>query len=155
MSKLLKTNRDCIAQDVLKRLQVGRPLGDELLTKFILFLPELHKNSDECNGSDNFALLRHDVVSAYRLNHADRLIGFDLGACYGAISEVERVSQDYSKMVAKNNGLRNENVKLRELARFIMHQCNDGNPRCDECIDWNDGECVALLRMRELGVEVN
>ena len=46
-----------------------------------------------------------------------------------------------------------ENARLRELARFIMHQCNDGNPRCDECIGWNDGECVALLRMRELGVE--
>lgn len=47
-----------------------------------------------------------------------------------------------------------ENAKLRELVRFIMHQCNEGNPRCDECIGWNDGECVALLRMRELGVEV-
>lgn len=48
-----------------------------------------------------------------------------------------------------------ENVKLRELVRFIMHQCNDGNPRCDECIDWNDGECVALQRIRELGIEVD
>lgn len=44
--------------------------------------------------------------------------------------------------------------ELLELARFIMHQCNDGNPQCDECIGWNDGECVALLRMRELGIEV-
>ena len=51
--------------------------------------------------------------------------------------------------------LQAENAKLRELVRFIMHQCNDGNPRCDECIDWNDGECVALIRMRELGVEVD
>lgn len=48
-----------------------------------------------------------------------------------------------------------EVAKLRELVRFIMHQCNDGNPRCDECISWNDGECVALQRMRELGVEVD
>lgn len=48
-----------------------------------------------------------------------------------------------------------ENAKLRGLVQFIMHQCNDGNPRCDECIDWNDGECVALQRMRELGVEVD
>ena len=45
--------------------------------------------------------------------------------------------------------------KLRELVRYIMHQCNDGNPRCDECIGYNDGECVALLRMRELGVGVD
>lgn len=51
------------------------------------------------------------------------------------------------------SNLMTENAKLRELARFIMHQCNDGNPRCDECISWNDGECVALLRMRELGVD--
>lgn len=50
--------------------------------------------------------------------------------------------------------LQAENAKLRELVRDIMHQCNDGNPRCDECIGRNDGECVALLRMRELGVEV-
>ena len=47
-----------------------------------------------------------------------------------------------------------ENDRLRELARFIMHQCNDGNPRCAECIGWNNGECVALRRMRELGVDV-
>ena len=50
--------------------------------------------------------------------------------------------------------LKAENAKLRELVRFIMHQCNDGNPRCDECIGWNDGECVALLRMREMGVDL-
>lgn len=50
--------------------------------------------------------------------------------------------------------LKAENEKLRRLVRYIMHQCNDGNPRCDECIGWNDGECVALQRMRELGVEV-
>ena len=48
-----------------------------------------------------------------------------------------------------------QNAKLRELVRFIMHQCNDSNPRCDECIGWNDGECVALLRTRELGIEVD
>ena len=53
------------------------------------------------------------------------------------------------------NQLKAENAKLRELVRFIMHQCNDGNPRCDECIGWNDGECVALQRMRELGIEVD
>lgn len=48
-----------------------------------------------------------------------------------------------------------ENAKLRELVRYIMHQCNDGNPRCSECTDWNGGECVALQRMRKLGVEVD
>ena len=48
-----------------------------------------------------------------------------------------------------------ENEQLRKLVRFIMHQCNDGNPRCDECIEWNGGECVALLRMRELGIGVD
>lgn len=47
-----------------------------------------------------------------------------------------------------------ENAKLRELVRFIMHRCNDGNPRCDECIEWNYSECVSLQRMRELGIEV-
>jgi hypothetical protein len=46
-----------------------------------------------------------------------------------------------------------ENEKLRELVRFIMHQCNDGNPQCDECIDWNGGECVALTRMRGMGLK--
>ena len=46
-------------------------------------------------------------------------------------------------------------ASLEELALFIMHQCNDGNPRCDECIGWNGGECVALTRMRELGLEVD
>ena len=51
-----------------------------------------------------------------------------------------------------NGELREENERLRGLARFIMHQCNEGNPRCDECIDRNGGECVALLRMRELEV---
>lgn len=48
-----------------------------------------------------------------------------------------------------------ENTNLRKLVRFVMHQCNDGNPRCDGCIDLNGGECVALQRMREAGIEVN
>ena len=51
--------------------------------------------------------------------------------------------------------LKEKNAKLRWLVRFIMHQCNDGNPRCEECIGWNDGECVSLSRMRELGIEVD
>lgn len=59
------------------------------------------------------------------------------------------------KLHERNDELRADNAKLRELVRLIMHQCNDGNPRCDECIGWNDGECAALLRMRELGVEVD
>lgn len=62
-------------------------------------------------------------------------------------------TKDCPSLVAYVEGLEAENAKLRELVRYIMHQCNDGNPRCDECIGWNDGECVALLRMRELGVD--
>lgn len=65
------------------------------------------------------------------------------------------LSAEVHLLAAKADRLERENAKLRELARFIMHQCNDGNPRCDECIGWNDGECVALLRMRELGAEVD
>lgn len=63
------------------------------------------------------------------------------------------LSTEVHLLAAKADSLEQENAKLRELARFIMHQCNDGNPRCDECVGWNDGECVALLRMRELGVD--
>lgn len=59
-----------------------------------------------------------------------------------------------SEGVKELRRLQDENAKLRELVRFIMHQCNDGNPRCNECIGWNGGECVALQRMRELGIEV-
>lgn len=75
---------------------------------------------------------------------------------YETVSVTRRVLCD---MIANRESdlddLREENAKLRELVRFIMHQCNDGNLRCDECVGWNDGECVALLRMRELGVEVD
>lgn len=59
---------------------------------------------------------------------------------------------DVSDIKAELLVLKAENEKLRWLVRFIMHQCNDGNPRCEECIGWNDGECVSLLRIRELGV---
>ena len=66
----------------------------------------------------------------------------------GKTEETRRyVSEDFS-------AISRENAKLRELVRFIMHQCNDGNPRCNECIGWNGGECVALQRMRKLGIEV-
>lgn len=68
--------------------------------------------------------------------------------------ELDAAKHDLSLFSERIVELGAENAKLRELARIIMHQCNDGNPRCDECIGWNDGECVALLRMRELGVEV-
>lgn len=64
--------------------------------------------------------------------------------------------QASNEVIAEDHAaLCEHNAKLRELVRFIMHQCNDGNPRCDECIGWNDGECMALLRMRELGIEVD
>lgn len=70
-------------------------------------------------------------------------------------AEVEAAKHDLSIFSGRIVELDAENAKLRELALYIMHQCNDGNPRCNECIDWNDGECVALLRMRELGIEAN
>ena len=61
----------------------------------------------------------------------------------------------HDEQFERARSLQAENAKLRELVHFIMHQCNDGNPRCDECIGWNGGECVALQRMREMGVEVD
>lgn len=64
-------------------------------------------------------------------------------------------TKDCSSLVEYVRQLEGKVDELRELARFIMHQCNDCNPRCDECIGWNGGECVALLRMRELEVEVD
>lgn len=65
-------------------------------------------------------------------------------------TELAMEASDKAMEIAR---LQAENAKLRELVRFIMHQCNDGNPRCDECADWNGGECVALQRMREMGVD--
>lgn len=82
------------------------------------------------------------------------------GAKYLGLT-ANRLARVASDLEAENSRLRamrdtwaENDASLRELVRFIMHQCNDGNPRCDECIGWNDGECVALLRMRELGFEV-
>ena len=73
--------------------------------------------------------------------------------------ENEKLREEFDKMdkwhSAELIAAMKENAKLRELVRYIMHQCNDGNPRCDECIGWNDGECVALQRMREAGIEVD
>lgn len=69
-------------------------------------------------------------------------------------TEKEALCARIDELCAEVERLKGENAKLRKLVRFIMHQCNDGNPRCDECIGWNGGECVALQRMRELGVDV-
>lgn len=75
---------------------------------------------------------------------------------YRVTNEGVLLSKDEKEFIIDHiTRMQAENAKLRELVRYIMHQCNDGNPRCDECIGWNDGECVALLRMRELGVEVD
>lgn len=144
-------SRKYIAREVLKRLRLGEPLGEELIRKFIRFLPELYKDS---NGYDDFAKLRHDVFSAFRYDHADRLIGFDLGVCLGAISEEESVSLDYAQEITS---LRVNNSKLRELARDL-YECGDS---CTHCRHWNqdDGFYCDLgvgwkaRRMRELGVE--
>lgn len=89
-------------------------------------IDKLRKSADEWNGSNMFELAR---------------------MCREAADTIWQLRDDLQRANA-------ENAKLRELVRFIMHQCNDGNPRCDECIGWNDGECVALQRMRELGVEL-
>lgn len=68
--------------------------------------------------------------------------------------EIEAAKHDLSLFSSVLVASKFENAKLRELVRFIMHQCNDGNPRCEECVGWNGGECVALLRICELGIEV-
>ena len=73
--------------------------------------------------------------------------------CADLVDERERLRSCLSDDADNARQIMGENARLMELARFIMHQCNDDNPRCDECIGWNDGECVALLRMRELRVE--
>lgn len=69
--------------------------------------------------------------------------------------EVRELKAENARLRAARDTWAENDAKLRELVRFIMHQCNDGNPRCDECIGWNDGECVALLRTHELGMGVN
>lgn len=137
-------SRKYIAREVLKRLQLGEPLGEELIRKFIRFLPELYKDS---NGYDDFAKLRHDVFSAFRYDHADRLIGFDLGACWGAISEEESVSLDYAQAITS---LRVENSKLRELVQglWFAAQYLGMNP------DGATGSGFAR-QMRELGMELD
>ena len=155
-------SRKYIAREVLKRLRLGEPLGEELIRKFIRFLPELYENS---NGYDDFAKLRHDVFSAFRYDHADRLIGFDLGACWGAISEEESVSLDYAQEITS---LRVDNSKLRELVRQ-MHTCLTrpkvyaGASRpyliATECPYFTQGvcdynSCGFEQRMRELRIEV-
>lgn len=145
-------SRKYIAREVLKRLRLGEPLGEELIRKFIRFLPELYEDS---NGYDDFAKLRHDVFYAFRCDHADRLIGFDLGACWGAISEEESVSLDYAQAITS---LRVNNAELRELVADF-NKCLDtalylaseaGYPVMP------DQKLFDSLRprMRELGVEV-
>lgn len=135
-------SRKYITREVLKRLRLGEPLGEELIRKFIRFLPELYKDS---NGYDDFAKLRHDVFSAFRYDHADRLIGFDLGACWGAISEEESVSLDYAQEITS---LRVENSKLRELVRDMMRYYF-----MPSTIDRKQRETELIERASELGVE--
>lgn len=142
-------SRKYIAREVLKRLRLGEPLGEELIRKFIQFLPELYKDS---NGYDDFAKLRHDVFSAFRHDHADRLIGFDLGACWGAISEEESVSLDYAQEITS---LRISNSKLRELVRSVLVL------RHDSVFKWLDAAMAEVYgtsftaQARELGIEVD
>lgn len=80
---------------------------------------------------------------------------YDPATCSYMVPLSGKAAHDMGVLREENDALKAENAKLRKLVRFIMHQCNDGNPRCDECVGWNGGECVALLRMRELGVEVS
>jgi hypothetical protein len=135
-------SRKYIAREVLKRLRFGEPLGEELIRKFIRFLPELYKNS---NGYDDFAKLRHDVFSAFRYDHADRLIGFDLGACWGAISEEESVSLDYAQEITS---LQVNNAELRELVKSMYYDLTQMTFPPDWLTDYE-------ADMRELGIEVD
>jgi len=145
-------SRKYIAREVLKRLRLGEPLGEELIRKFIRFLPELYKDS---NGYDDFAKLRHDVFSAFRHDYADRLIGFDLGACWGAISEEESVSLDYAQEITS---LWVDNSKLRELVRWMYRRMDEScavqHPYAPTPINY-DQLMQAQARARELGVGVD
>lgn len=150
-------SRKYIAREVLKRLRLGEPLGEELIRKFIRFLPELYKNY---NGYDDFAKLRHDVFSAFQHDHADRLIGFDLGVCLGALSEEESVSLDCAQEITS---LWVDNSKLRELARLVSEYIS--HDRCEGCVvktacnSHELDECWMTTKLRnqlrDLGMEVD
>jgi hypothetical protein len=147
-------SRKYIAREVLKRLRLGEPLGEELIRKFIRFLPELYKDS---NGYDDFAKLRHDVFSAFRHDHADRLIGFDLGVCWGAISEEESVSLDYAQAITS---LRIDNSKLRQLLIGAYKDMDAWQMVIANSDQWGYGKgclerlCELREAMRKLGIEV-
>ncbi len=106
----------------------------------------VHYELDHCPACKNVADLQEALEENAKLR--DELAKWERLAAGIVLPE-------YPVTQFKPKDLERENVHLRGLVRYVMHQCNDGNPRCDECIDWNDGECVALQRMRELGVEVN
>lgn len=89
----------------------------------------------------------HDMPCIY----ADLPRGLD--GCHYDMRGMDELQAENAKLFALLKHESEQTEKLRELVRFIMHQCNDGNPRCDECIGWNDGECVALQHMCELGVD--
>ena len=145
-------SRKAIAQEVLKRLRLGEPLGEELLRKFIRHLPELY---DTTNGYDDFAQLRADVFSAYRIDRADKLVGFDLGACWGAMFSEESGSVHWGKQVT---ALMVENAELRGLVKD-MFELLDGLEGCDlDCKHQHYGcigDCYYFNAMRELGIEVD
>lgn len=99
-------------------------------------------------------MARFDQLKAENARLREQIHWLKQGDILHVLTDQEYIDQ-YERerlMQVSIDALDKDNAKLRELARFIMHQCNDGNPRCDDCINWNGGECVALQRMRELGV---
>jgi hypothetical protein len=111
------------------------------------------------DAADTIWQLRDDLqqTNAENAKLREQIYWLKRGDILHVLTDQEYIDQCERErlMQVSIDALDKENAKLLELVRFIMHQCNEGNPRCDECIGWNDGECVALLRMRELGVEVD
>lgn len=99
-----------LAQEISTRLDVGAAIGEELYRRLFEVLSDMAVEGVGDDGA--FALLLHDVRAAYRYDGASKLEGFDVGACWAAMSlmdacgtHIERES-NWRECVAEARGHR-------------------------------------------------
>lgn len=73
-----------LAREIVARLVAGHAVGEELYRRLFVVLSDMFVEGTTDDGS--FAMLLHDVRAAYRYDGASKLEGFDIGACWAAMS---------------------------------------------------------------------
>lgn len=113
MRKMGEKKSQILAHEIIARLDAGRAVGEELYRRLFAVLSDMFVEGTPDDGS--FAMLLHDVRAAYRYDGASKLEGFDIGACWAAMSLMDSCESYANRVALSKPGVSKNSVENRDV----------------------------------------